>query len=72
MRAGETQAHKENGLEPLTSRDLWENSNARFVQTPIDSGFIAVFDPAADEIFSPDLGYNPVMPLSTASVCALT
>ena len=51
-----TKAHRENGLTPLTSRDPWENSNARFVRTPIGSGFIAVFDPAADEIFSPVFG----------------
>jgi len=52
--AGGTTAHAENGPKPLTSRDVWENSNARFVQTPIGSGFIALFDPVADEIFSPD------------------
>jgi hypothetical protein len=54
--AGETQAHKENGLARLTSRDVWENSNARFVRRPIGSVFIALFDPAADEFFSPDWG----------------
>jgi hypothetical protein len=45
-------AHRENGLNPLPSRDVWENSNTRFVRMPIGSGFIALFDPAADEIFS--------------------
>jgi hypothetical protein len=46
---------RENGLKLLTSRDVRENSNARFVRTPIGSGFIALFDPAADEIFSRSL-----------------
>jgi hypothetical protein len=55
MCAGGTKAQTENGLKPLTSRDPYENSNTRFVRTPIDSGFIALFDPVADEIFSPDL-----------------
>jgi hypothetical protein len=52
--AGETQAQKENGLARLTSRDVWENSNARFVQAPIDSGFVAAIAPVANEIFYPD------------------
>ena len=51
-----TRAHRENGLKPLTSRDVWENSNARFAQMPIGSGFIALFGPATDEIFYPDSG----------------
>jgi hypothetical protein len=46
----------ENGLARLTSRDVWENSNVRFVGTPIGSEFIARIDPAADEFFSPGSG----------------
>jgi hypothetical protein len=46
----------ENGLTGLTSRDVYENSNARFVRRPIGSGFIVMIEPAAEEIFSPDLG----------------
>jgi hypothetical protein len=41
----------ENGPARPTSRDAWENSNARVVGTTIRSGFIAVIDPAADKIF---------------------
>jgi len=46
----------ENGRNGLSCRDTWENSNARFVRSPIGSGFIAVIEPAAGEIFSPDMG----------------
>jgi hypothetical protein len=46
----------ENGLTGLTSRDVYENSNARFVRRPIGSGFIVMIEPATEEIFSPDLG----------------
>jgi hypothetical protein len=46
----------ENGLTGLTSRDVYENSNARFVEEPFGSGFIAVIEPAAEEIFFRDLG----------------
>jgi hypothetical protein len=56
MSAGGKRAHTENGLKRLTSRDPWENSNARVVQRPIGSGFIAPIDLAADKIFSPDFG----------------
>ncbi len=52
-------AHTENGLTGLTSRDAWENSNARFVQRLIGSGFIAPIDLPADEIFSRDFGSRP-------------
>jgi hypothetical protein len=45
-----------NGPARLTSRDVWENSNVRFVGTPIGSAFIALIEPAADEFFSPDSG----------------
>jgi hypothetical protein len=45
----------ENGLTGLTSRDVYENSNARFVEEPFGSGFIAVIEPAAEEIFFRDL-----------------
>jgi hypothetical protein len=45
----------ENGLTGLTSRDVYENSNARFVGEPFGSGFIAVIEPAAEEIFFRDL-----------------
>jgi hypothetical protein len=45
----------ENGLARLTSRDVYENSNARFVRLSIGSGIIALICPATDEIFSPDL-----------------
>ena len=64
--------NRENGLARLTSRDTWENSNARFVRGPFGSGFIAAIDPVAEEIFSSNWPHNPVMPLSTARVCALT
>ncbi|MEH2541282.1 MULTISPECIES: hypothetical protein [unclassified Bradyrhizobium] len=47
-------AHGENGLKPRTSRDVGENSNARFVERPPGSGIIAAIDPPADEIFSAD------------------
>jgi hypothetical protein len=40
----------ENGLARLTSRDVYENSNARFVLLSIGSGIIAVICPATDEI----------------------
>jgi hypothetical protein len=50
----------ENGLTGLTSRDAWENSNARFVRRLIGSGFIAPIDPPADEIFSGILAKGPV------------
>jgi hypothetical protein len=40
----------ENGLARLTSRDVYENSNARFVRLSIGSGIIAVICPATDEI----------------------
>jgi hypothetical protein len=56
MSAGGTRAHPENGLTRLTSRDVWENSNARFVPRSIGSGFIAPIALPADEIFSPDFG----------------
>ena len=41
----------ENGLARLTSRDTYENSNARVVRMPIGSGFIAAIAPAAKQIF---------------------
>jgi hypothetical protein len=47
-------AHRENGLKPPTSRDTRENSNMRFIDTPIGSRFVAVIDPTTIEIFSPD------------------
>ncbi|MBR1274781.1 hypothetical protein [Bradyrhizobium sp. AUGA SZCCT0283] len=56
MGAGGTRAHLENGLTRLTSRDVWENSNARFVRRLFGSGFIAPIDLPADEIFSSDFG----------------
>jgi hypothetical protein len=56
MGAGGTRAHTENGLKRLTSRDPWENSNARFARRLIDSGFIVPIDLPADKIFSPDFG----------------
>jgi hypothetical protein len=56
MGAGGTRAHRENDLKRLTSRDVGENSNARFVRRLIGSGIIAPIDPLADEIFSPDFG----------------
>jgi hypothetical protein len=56
MGAGGTRALTENGLKRLTSRDVRENSNARFVRRLIGSGFIAPIDLPADEIFSPDCG----------------
>jgi hypothetical protein len=56
MGAGGTRAHPENGLTRLTSRDAWENSNARFVRPLFGRGFIAPIDLPADEIFSPDFG----------------
>jgi hypothetical protein len=56
MGADGTGAHTENGLKPLTSRDVRENSNARFVRRLIGSGIIAPIDPPAHEIFSPDSG----------------
>jgi hypothetical protein len=46
----------ENGRKRLTSRDVRENSNARFVRAPFGSEFIAPIDLSADEIFSPDFG----------------
>jgi hypothetical protein len=46
----------ENGLKRPTSRDVRENSNARFVRAPFGRGFIAAIDLPADEIFSPDSG----------------
>lgn len=61
----------ENGLTQLTSRDVSENNNARLVRTVFGSGFIAAIGPEAEETFSPNLAHKPVMPLSTASVCAL-
>ena len=65
-------AHTENGLTRLTSRDVSENSNERVVRVPAGSGFIALIALAAEQIFSPVPGaYRPVIPLSTASVCAL-
>jgi hypothetical protein len=45
----------ENGLARLTSRDVYENSNARFVRLSIGSGIIALICPATDEIISADL-----------------
>jgi hypothetical protein len=51
-----TRAHTENGLARLTSRDVRENSNTRFVLRRIGRGFIAPIDLPADEIFSPDFG----------------
>jgi hypothetical protein len=40
---------------------------------PIGSEFIAPIAPAANEIFSADSApHSPVIPLSTASACALT
>jgi len=62
----------ENGLGRLTSRDVSENSNARVVRAAIGSGFIAAIDRKTEETFSRLLAHKPVMPLSTASVCALT
>jgi hypothetical protein len=56
MGADGTRAHWENGLRRLTSRDVRENSNARFVWAPLGRRFIAPIDPLADEIFSPDFG----------------
>jgi hypothetical protein len=44
----------ENGVVPLTSRDVRENSNVRFVPRPIGSGIIATIGPRAEEIFSGD------------------
>jgi hypothetical protein len=46
----------EHGLLPLTSRDVRENSNARFAPRPNGSEIIATIGPRAKEIFSPDLG----------------
>jgi hypothetical protein len=43
----------EHGLARLTSRDAYENSNARVVRTPAGSGFIAAIKPATEQIFSP-------------------
>jgi hypothetical protein len=48
----------ENGLARLTSRDGSENSNARVVRTPAGSGFIALIEPKAEQIFSP--GSRPI------------
>jgi hypothetical protein len=56
MGAGERWAHTENGPERLTSRDVWQNSNARFVRRLIGSGIIAAIDPPAAKFFSPDFG----------------
>jgi hypothetical protein len=50
------EAHRENGLPALTSRDHWENSNVRFAPRPMGSGFIAAFAPTANEIFSSRFG----------------
>jgi hypothetical protein len=47
---------RENGLAGLTSRDVNENSNARFVEPPFGSGFIAAIDRRTEETFSPDFG----------------
>jgi hypothetical protein len=52
----ETGRTMENGFTGLTSRDVYENSNARFVEVPSGSGFITVIEPAAEEIFSRNLG----------------
>src|SRR5437899_2068055 len=66
-------AHRKDGLTQLSSRYPSENSNARFVRGTIGSGFIAPIVLAANEIFSADSGpHSPVIPLSTASACALT
>jgi hypothetical protein len=56
MGAGGKRAHTENGLKRLTSRDPWENSNARVDRRQIGSGFIAAIDPTATKFFSPDFG----------------
>jgi hypothetical protein len=52
----ETGRTMKNGLTGLRCRDAYENSNARLVQRPIGSRFIAVIDPGTEEIFSPDFG----------------
>lgn len=59
MGAGGARAHPKNGLKPQTSRDTQKNSNARFVRTPFDRGFIAAIDLPADKIFSRDFGSKP-------------
>lgn len=51
----ETGRTTENGRNGLTSRDAYENSNARVVRAPFGSGIIAMIAPAAGEIFSADL-----------------
>jgi hypothetical protein len=56
MGAGGTRAHTENGLRRLTSRDVRENSNARFVWASFGRGFIAPTDLPANEIFFEDFG----------------
>ena len=48
-------AHGKDDLSGLSSRDISENSNARFAGTPFRSGFIALLDAAAEKIFSIDL-----------------
>jgi hypothetical protein len=62
----------EDGPTGLSSRDAYENSNACIAEASSGSGFIAAIDVGTEEIFSPDLAHNPVMPLSTARVCAFT
>src|SRR5882672_163179 len=49
----------ENGLAELTSRDVRENSNVRIVRAAPGSGFIAVIDPAAEQIFSAEFASQP-------------
>ena len=49
----------EDGLAWLTSRYAYENSNARFVQPPIGSKFIAANNAQASQFFSTDLGSWP-------------
>jgi hypothetical protein len=48
------QPQEENDVLALSSRDISENSNERFAGRRPGSGFIAVFDPPAEKIFSPD------------------
>src|SRR5215813_4849364 len=45
-------AQGENEVLGVSSRDISENSNERFAGTAFGSGFVAPFDPAAEEIFS--------------------
>jgi hypothetical protein len=49
----------ENGLLRLSSRDVSENSNARVVPRASGSGFIALIEPATEEMFSADLRSQP-------------